>query len=213
MCWNSEVSLLTFGFICIICTMLIKRNLPNDILLASFIISYGTMQLLEFFMWIGQPCMLSNHIATILAYLLLFAHPLAIAIGIYFDKSYRNITQKTKLMIIYITILLMIVGIYLMYQSWNKYNYCSYPHKTNHHLVWDFPLYYTKMILPLCLLIAILFIRPISFLTLMICYFIIPSLLARYYFKLETSSGSFWCWIVAAFSIIAYMINGIINKK
>lgn len=210
MCWNDQVSIISFGFVSIVCGLLVKRNLPNDLLLAIFILSYGTMQLFEYFMWIGQPCKMSNYIATILAYILLFAHPIAIATGIYFDKKYKK--TKYKKYAIYFGLAIFIIGLLLLYISRNDYKFCSYPHEINKHLVWDFPIYYHSIILPACILIALLLVKPLPFLLLMLAYFIVPALFLKFILQTEyTSLGSFWCWIVATFSIIAYFINGRLN--
>ena len=87
MCWNKEVSFGSFIIISLVCIMLFKRNLPNDRLMAIFILAYGSMQLAETIIWVGieynNP--LINKIGTVLATLLLYLHPLGLILGIRYD--------------------------------------------------------------------------------------------------------------------------------
>ena len=53
MCWNKEVSFSSFLLISVISYGLYIRNLPNDRMMAIFIMVYGSMQLIETIIWIG----------------------------------------------------------------------------------------------------------------------------------------------------------------
>jgi len=59
MCWNWQVSIASFLLICSVSHSFYKRNSfyernnLNDRILAFFILSYGSIQLFETFMWIG----------------------------------------------------------------------------------------------------------------------------------------------------------------
>jgi hypothetical protein len=93
MCWNAPISIISFFIILGVCYKLYERNLYNDRLFAFFIISYGTMQLFETFMWIGQNKKMKflNIIGSVLACILLYFHPLSIMIGIKLDRLYKTI--------------------------------------------------------------------------------------------------------------------------
>ena len=54
MCWNFETSSLTFFVVLAVGVSLYNRGLYNDKLLGIFVISFGTMQLFESLMWLGQ---------------------------------------------------------------------------------------------------------------------------------------------------------------
>ena len=84
MCYNQTISFLTFTIMAISTIYLIYRNYPNDRWVAIVFISAGIMQLLEYFMWKDQSCGRMNHLATMLALLLLFIQPIAILIGAYY---------------------------------------------------------------------------------------------------------------------------------
>ena len=90
--WNKEVSLGSFIIISLVCIMLFKRNLPNDRLMAIFIMGYGSMQLFETIIWVGieynKPII--NKIGTVLASLLLYFHPLIFLLGLKYDKFYNQ---------------------------------------------------------------------------------------------------------------------------
>ena len=92
MCWNKEVSLFSFVIISIVSYKLYKRNLLNDRLLAIFIMSYGSMQLFETFIWYGLDTNNTNinFIGSILACLLLYLHPIAIIYGMKYDNLYKK---------------------------------------------------------------------------------------------------------------------------
>ena len=84
MCYNATTSLFTFSLIIISTIYLIYRNYPNDRWVAIVFILTGIMQLLEYFMWKDQSCGKINHIATMLALLLLMIQPIAVLLGAYY---------------------------------------------------------------------------------------------------------------------------------
>ena len=213
MCWNYQVSIITFMLVITVCSMLYRRDLPNDKLFAFFILSYGTMQLFEAMMWIGQKNEYKwlNHFGTIMAFLLLLVHPLALSIGITIDKNYKDINKNLLIFIYAISILVIMYGLYVMKND--KHNYMSYPHPYNHHLVWDFDNLYPTIIMPIAILIGILVIRPFGILALILTYFIGAIIISYYILDSGSSNGSFWCWIVAAFAIIVYAINSLIENE
>ena len=239
MCWNAQVSIFSFFIILGVSYGLYTRNLYNDRLLAIFIISYGTMQLFETFMWLGQSkkWQILNIIGSILAYLLLFFHPLALMIGIKLDSLYTNIIDTFKYKILFaMSSLFMLYGIYkTIYQLFFDKNYINnfltYPDKKTGHLIWRFQSKYNYAIL-LAVIIGIFIIAPLNkliFSLTLIIYYFIPIL---YIFiedgnnfessikiitsKIENNDkyyGSFWCWIVAFFSFIMYLVNPYLQPK
>ena len=83
MCWNKEVSLSSFLLISVISYGLYIRNLPNDRMMAIFIMVYGSMQLIETIIWIGLDYnnKYINKLGTILVSVLLYLHPLGLILG------------------------------------------------------------------------------------------------------------------------------------
>ena len=154
MCWNKEVSLFTFVVISLVSYNLFKRNLKNDRLLAFFILSYGTMQFFEFLIWLGidTNTEILNYVGSILGCLLLYFHPLAIMLGMNFDKSYKkyhnNLYYKILFIISFMFLFYGIYNIYFYLKEKKTYNFISYPTKdNNNHLIWDFPSNYYIVIL------------------------------------------------------------------
>ena len=231
MCWNAQVSIISFFIISSVSWGLYQRNLNNDRLLAVFIMSYGIMQLFETFMWLGQSKKwhILNIIGSVLACLLLYLHPLAIIIGIKLDKLYKSIINTLKYKILaFLSILLMIFGLYrIIYELFfnNIYSFLAYPDKLTKHLIWDFPTKYNYTLILtffITFLIIAQFSKPLFIIILFIYYFApaiyilfndgnnfntLIKLLNGTFEKKNTYYGSYWCWIVAFFSFIMYLIN------
>jgi len=224
MCWNKEVSLGSFIIISLVCIMLFKRNLPNDRLMAIFIMSYGSMQLAETIIWVGieynKPII--NKIGTVLATLLLYLHPLGLILGIRYDNFYNNIKNNIVYKVFFgIGILLFVIGIInTLYQGLNKHKYLSYVTQQSPHLMWDIPKYLEPhyiiglvfSIIVLCYVIfpknKIFALLILAFLSITCIYSIIssPKEIKYKIFK------SYWCWIVAILSFLIYFTNPILQK-
>ncbi len=239
MCWNAQVSIFSFFIILGVSYGLYQRNLYNDRLLALFIISYGSMQLFETFMWLGQSkkWQIINIIGSIFACILLYFHPLAIMIGIKLDRLYTDIIDTFKYKILFaISILFLLFGLYktiyeLFFTKKNIYNFLSYPDKKTGHLIWTFHSKYNYVIL-LSIIITIFIILPMNkliFILVLIIYYFIPiiyiyiedgnnfgSMIKIITTELENNdkyNGSYWCWIVAFFSFIMYLANPYLQPK
>ena len=223
MCWNKEVSLGSFIIISLVCGMLFKRNLPNDRLMAIFIMGYGSMQLFETIIWIGieynKPII--NRIGTVLASLLLYFHPIIFLLGLKYDKFYKNITKNSIYKIGFgISLIFIIIGFCrngrALFGKSPNYSLTSYLVPKYRHLVWDIPDNY-NLIIGFLIIVSLLFIFPKNkiFLIILLLYYIIPALYTYYIIPINTNkniAGSYWCWIVAFFSFLIYFINPILQK-
>jgi len=117
----------------------------------------------------------------------------------YYNKTDSNLLRFGFLLAVGV----ILYGLYQMSVS-KQFNYISYPHPVNGHLIWDFPNIYTNVIYPVCIVIALLMIRPPIFLTFIMLFFALTAY--RSVGNVE-SAGSYWCWLVASFSFIIYFAN------
>ena len=209
MCYNQTTSFLTFTIMAISTIYLIYRNYPNDRWVAIVFISAGLMQLLEYFMWKDQSCGITNHLATMLALLLLLIQPIAVLIGAYFFGDL--IFDKNKLAPI-IWIYGIIIGIFGI--NWINYaskkRLCSRPNGI--HLDWDFrPM--MKIFCVLYYLVILLFFmsRP-WYLGSIVGILLIGSLLFSVFYVKNTSWKSWWCWIINFIPIIYIILSFVIHK-
>lgn len=128
MCIDQQSSLNSFIFsICCSC-FLFFRNTQFDIRNASFIISFTTIQLLEYFIWksIESNNSENNEYYTRLLPIVLFSQPL---IQTYFSYTYTN--SYTLLIFSYIFASILLYTIYTI----NDFNYNSVK-GPNNHLIW-----------------------------------------------------------------------------
>jgi hypothetical protein len=231
MCWNAEVSFLSFLLIAGVSYRLYERNLYNDRLLAFFIVSYGTVQLFETFMWLGQKkWKVLNFMAGIFTCILLSFHPLAILLGIYYDRFYTFIKHSIQfklfgsfsILLIFYTLLQIVYHLFFKYGK--PYTFVSYPDTKTGHLVWNIPSYYhLSVILSILIILFISTQNKFLFTLLIFLYYLLPfylillydgkkfsDVMKIMYGKFKTNDkyyGSFWCWISAFFSFLMYFIN------
>jgi len=128
MCINPQSSLNSFIFSICCSGFLFFRNKPFDIGNAAFIISFTTIQLLEYFIWksIDSNNLEDNSYYTRLVPIVLFAQPL---IQTYFSYTYTK--SYNLLIFIYIFMGILLYTIYTI----NNFNYKSVK-GPNKHLIW-----------------------------------------------------------------------------
>ena len=152
------------------------------------------MQLWETFMWWDQKCGKLNEFGTRMAYIALWSHTLAIGVGLYIEEG----------IILPLAIGLAFMAVALInsfYINWK----CSKPQKGNCHLVWGFPHEYYVYVFAVCMAIALVVIKPIWKALVIMIFFLASFVLSFIYAK--NSTGSFWCFICAAFAPIFIAIN------
>lgn len=194
MCWNWQVSLLTWVVGLATAIYLFRRKRKYDITFGALILAYSSMQLWEVFMWLDQNCGKMNKIASMGAYFALWSHTLAIGIGLYIE-------QKIVLPLV-IGVSFMIVGAIQAFTiKWK----CSKPAKDCRHLIWGFPHVYYMYVFAVCISIAVVYIRPLWKAVVVSLLFITSLILSAVYAK--DGTGSFWCFVAAAFAPIFILIN------
>ena len=141
MCWNKEVSLLTFVLAIIGVAYLYRRNAENDRWIALFGGTVAMIQLTEYFMWSDQACGKINQLASMFALLILALEPFSNMIGgIYLSNS----TNKSLLRIMLTSYIVFIFFVYVSTINnheieWCGINNCSVnPSANKCNLQWNF---------------------------------------------------------------------------
>ena len=205
MCYSKEVSLFTFIFILFVSYKFFKRGLNNDIFLGIFILSYGFMQFIETIIWSGidYNIFALNKIGTAMASLLLYLHPIAFLTGIYYDKFYKDIINQVLFKcFVVIAVIFLLIGVVRIYLNINKIRSIE-----GNHLEWIIPSNY-DLIVVFGLLITTMYIiqKNPTFGFIIILYYLIGAIVS-YTLTKTKYFGSYWCWLVAIFSIVLYLIN------
>jgi hypothetical protein len=195
---------------------LIYRNYPNDRWFSIIFISAGVMQLIEYFMWRNKSCGLTNHLATMGAFLLLLIQPIATIIGAYFFGNLL-IDRKKLLPIIWIYGIIIgiiaIIGIKSGMKNW----LCSLPN--GRHLDWNIAklfggkkVIYLFFFLYYAMFFLLLLSRP-WYLGFIIAIMLIGTLFFSVFFIRNPSWKSLWCWTVNFIPIIYIILSFLINKN
>lgn len=194
MCWNWQVSLVTWLVGLATAIYLFQRRNKYDITFGSLILAYSSMQLWETFMWWDQKCGKLNKVGSVMAYIALWSHTLAIGIGLYIEEGI--------ILPLVIGISFMIVAIFQAFTiKWK----CSKPEPGKCHLVWGFPHHYYVYVFAVCIAISIVAIKPLWKGLIISSFFIISFGLSFLYAK--NATGSFWCFVCAFFAPIFIIIN------
>ena len=210
MCWNAPVSLITWVTSIIGCILLIRRGKKVDIWNAMFALTFGSMQLWEFFMWIDTKCKGLNQTATKIALFSLWAQPLLNCIGWF-------LYSENKFILIPIVIYSLILLITSINIGLSKGNWCSKPsRKCGGSLLWAFQKK-NKLIsnwnnlrtinfgvfLYMCgLIIPLFFQKPIWKGCVLVGVNLLSLILVSLFYSSKFSS--MWCWTVNIYVWVAY---------
>lgn len=196
MCWNAEVSLLTWVASWGVGYYLFQRKYSTrDEFFSIILVSFSTIQLCEFLMWISipeegqEPCPLLNQVATGTASFVLYMEPVMFNLAAFLYQG------REFAIIMWTSVIQLLAILWMMIQQ--APTMCTRP-GPNGVLVWDFGLvasinfpnafsYFVTLLLPL------LFIRPrytgLSLLGIGTCNLMLPRLL---YGTAEWKS--LWCF-------------------
>lgn len=196
MCWNWQVSLITWLIGLFTAIYLFRRRNKYDLTFGLLILTYSSMQLWETFMWLDQKCGTLNKTGTVLAYYFLWAHTLAVGLGLYWEN------KKIVIPLIIGIIFMVCAFLYSFSINWK----CSKPSNNGcKHLKWGFPHSFYLIPFIACIIICIIYISPIYKAIIVSLLFVFSFILSWIY--AGDSVGSFWCYVCAAFSPIFILIN------
>lgn len=192
MCWNIQISLLTWLISLISGIYLLKRQHKYDLTLGLLILTYSSMQLWEALIWLGQNCNYFNYIGTFLAYYALWFHVFAIGLGLYLEFHFFF---PLILGLFYIMLAIILQPIFK----------CSLPDISNKHLVWGFNPKFYILIFITSIIFCLFYIKPLSKAIIISLLFILSFFYSYVYSK--NTIGSYWCWLTALFAFIFIIIN------
>ena len=209
MCVNKEVSLVAFVVCISACTYLYRRNNPNDRWIAFAFIYFGTMQLIEYFIWSDQACSGLNQRMTSIGLWHTILQPLmTLALAYYFTGG--NLP-------IYVYL---VVGLYIVTSLphiWKakKPGQCSLPCGNSVGLSWDYTNTKSQTYVwgIFCIALAIPFLcmkkDGEKYAALIIGTYVLAHFIsvARCPASASPSNGSWWCLMVVIIPILAIQIN------
>ena len=205
MCWNADISINTFVFVCFSLLFIYftntytKYKTPffDNPLMYLFVFSVASMQLIEFFLWRNLNNKPNNYLlSNISLYVVIFQQ----IILIYMIPSLKN---RRIVLSLYLLILLSFTIYYTFYKelsyytsvgknghlSWGWMNHKGYDH------IWNF-MFLSFYIVPAFLINNSLLFLSLSFSMAVSIFF---------YYKYKTF-GSMWCWLSNAL-LLYFLIN------
>lgn len=215
MCWNKQVSLVTFILAVAGSAYLYQRNLPNDRWIAVFAATIAMIQLAEYFMWSDLSCGKLNTVASAFALSILALEPLMNMVGgLYFSDT----SNKKALTLMLVAYLVFIGVVYLTQVHRKQITLCGtstcdigtptpsgFLSNKSCNLHWYFMDSFngaTGLIWMIFLLIPFLAMMPLSQGLILAGLGVGTFLLAK--FSNTAALGSLWCWF--AIGIIGYKI-------
>ena len=187
MCWSFEVSLASWIIGTVVAIYFWIRNRKNDPILGALVFVYSNMQLAEALMWLDRNCGAVNKTGTIIAYISLWMHPLAVGYGIY--QAYGRLEP------LLIGFFILAIGLIRMPQM-----KCSTPTcESNGHLKWGFkPTFYLWVFIATIILLF-LYVRPLTYAVIAFSFYAVAFALTAITIPSE-SVGSVWCLIAAIYA-------------
>ena len=193
MCWNQYVSLNTFIFSTFVLLLIVYNNKYScykikeldNIYAYFFLLSFFTMQLIEFFLWRNLNDKKLNRIFSILGALLLMLQPVASLMLL------KDIELRNKMLMLYI----IPAFSYLIYEIIRK-DFLTSVSKTG-HLKWNWiDLKGNKQILFICWLFFLFFSIFYNKHYLGLAYTVALLIITLYSYFKDGSFGSLWCWSI-----------------
>jgi len=193
MCWNQYISLNTFIFSFFVMLLIVFNNIYSpykikefdNIYICLFLMSFFTMQLIEFFIWRNLNNPYLNKVFSIIGTLLLLLQPVASL------TLLNNANLRLKMLLIYC----IPAFSYFIYEL-NKKDFKTEVSKTG-HLKWDWiNLDGYKIILFIFWLFFLFFSLAINKHYLGLLYTILLLIITLYFYTKSGTFGSLWCWSI-----------------
>lgn len=198
MCWNQYVSINTFVFSVFVLLLIMYNNKYSpykikeldNIYAYIFLMSFFTMQLIEFFLWRNLDNKELNKIFSILGAFLLLLQPIASLMLL------KEITLRNTMLMLYI----LPTFSYFIYEVTNRNFFTSV--SKNGHLQWNWvDIKGNKQILFMCWLFFLFFSIFYNKHYLGLAYTIVLLIITTYSYMKDGSFGSLWCWSINSLMI------------
>ena len=215
MCFNLEISIITFSISLLVSYKLYKRRFKNDLILLNLILCYNVVQLSEFIIWLSIKYEQKklNVLGTLILCISLNFHTLSIILGYYYDKYYKKEIKGKKFKILSIIniiyVLVYSISTYQHYVYKNIYSFTSFPHKKYNNLIWDINDNNYKYTFLLCVITIFSLMRPFKLTLFIAMYYIFLAIVVYSYSNV--TFGSLWCWISSFLSVFVYFISKLIK--
>lgn len=215
MCFNLEISIITFSISLLVSYKLYKRRFKNDLILLNLILCYNVVQLSEFIIWLSIKYEQKklNVLGTLILCISLNFHSLSIILGYYYDKYYKKEIKGKKFKILSIIniiyVLVYSISTYQHYVYKNIYSFTSFPHKKYNNLIWDINDNNYKYTFLLCVITIFSLMRPFKLTLFVAMYYIFLAIVVYSYSNV--TFGSLWCWISSFLSVFVYFISKLIK--
>lgn len=203
MCWNFEVSILSFFIGVFISYLYYKRGLPFDKPMCFLIFTYSFVQLCESIIWLsltnktvfGFDSICVNKFITKCLYIILFSHLIGLGYGMLLDSNYTN----------YLPLIIGIAFfIYTLLKLPSNLDISQPSKNSNGHLVWSFNDYDYILLCILALFLVIIY-TDLKYSYIAILFYVLTYIISR--ITNYDGLSSYWCWISAFLSFIPLLLT------
>jgi hypothetical protein len=214
MCWNKEVSIITYVVVMVMVIILYRRNVGADRHIAAFSAIFVIIQLLEFFAWLSieKKNRKLNGLVTRLILIALFMQPL---VNSYMAmRGASNPTAKSLMAVAVIVFVIILISSVITATSNDKFSTTKGP---TCHLVWNRThdgknAFFmsnnniTGFVYLLGLVLPVLFIKPLRKGVILAALGLFLMIISKKMSSKEEFS-SWWCWIAGVFTLAAILLK------
>ena len=192
MCFNPEVSIITYIVGVLGCLYLMKQDYTSESIFFLWVIH---MQLIEFFLWKNQPCNNNNKIIGKIGMIVNNMEPIILWLAIiYFSR------KRLPNWMHFIMILFLLTTLYISYKSYIKDHCTIVTPESSPHLDWlwnnkgDYNVLYYLFFLIVCILLSI---YGLTFGYHAALIFFISFIVSLIIYRKSKSVGAMWCFFAA----------------
>jgi len=213
MCFNKEVSILTYIIGILSCYNLYKQDYKIEALFFLWVVQ---MQFIEYIFWLNPICNKTNKLLTKIAIILNHTQPLILYILlIYYNGKLPDYVHK-------LVLIFTIINIFYTIYDINKNDCSIVDNKISSHIIWEWnsyeyhTLFYILFIIISCILFYYIpnfnYNYHYSRNNILIFIYLISVIISYIIYSDKKSVGSMWCFAAALTPLILHFIYNY-NKK